>query len=256
MESGERSVKPKGNLFEYSIDLGISTAIWSNIGSCCALLRILTGFGEFQARVCVQVLDRGASPAPNAIPVSTFPKIRAIFTFRYHIVHSEAHQGALGLSICNTYSTFRLRIIHSELPVSDSPKSSCTIRPTHMERFAFLSYNQTPTHTKPTDWSQTGLLFSQNCFLCLHRYSHIPNQIPLSFNITVNASPFMATYSIATHYRQIMYCGSEKEKLSLSRGTWNTTLCAVISTAPEDGSSSSTTLRRSSPHTGLGNHIF
>ena len=188
--------------------------------------------------------------------MSTFPKIRAIFTFRYRIVHSEAHQGALGLSICNTYSMFRLRIVHSELPVSDSPKSSCTIRPTHMEHFAFLWYNRTLTHTKPTDWSRTGLLFLQNCFLHLHRYSRIPNRIPLLFNVTVNASPFTATYSIVTHYRQIIYCGSEKEKLSLSRGTWNTTLCAVISMAPKDGSSSSTTLRRSSPHTGLGNHIF
>ena len=122
--------------------------------------------------------------------------------------------------------------------------------------FAFLSYNRTPTHTKPTDWSRAGLLFSQDHFLRLNRYSRIPNWIPLLFNVTVSAPPFTATYSIATHYRQIMYCGSEKEKLSLSRGTWNMTLCAVISTAPEDGSPSSTTLRRSSPHTGLGNHIF
>ena len=100
--------------------------------------------------MCMHPGTRGASPAPNTIPVSTFPKIQAIFTFCYCIVHSEAHQGALGLSNCNTYSTFHLRIVHSELPVSDSPKSSCTIRLTHMECFAFLLYNRTPTHTKPT----------------------------------------------------------------------------------------------------------
>ena len=129
--------------------------------------------------MCVRPGIRGTSPAPNSILVS--------------IVHSAALQGALGPSKSHTYSTFRLHIVHSELPVSESPRSSCTIRPTHTEHFAFLSYNGTPTHTKPTTeliGHERACCFRKTVFFVSTVAFTFQNRIPLSFNVTVNASPF------------------------------------------------------------------